>query len=244
MDWLIPREPVNAWTHGAWALVALPVTLLLWRMCRGDRLKQVSLLVFGASLFLCFGGSTLYHGVRLPAEGIEICRQLDHIGIYLLIGGTVTPVAAVLLAGWWRVVTLSVAWGMAALGITIQLAWPVAPPWVYTSIYVSMGWGACLSYFEIARVLPRGGMRPVWLGGILYTIGAWMNMAGWPRLIPGVFSSHELWHIICIAGSFCHIWFMARWVAPYKRPRTDPVVAFQTPLPALRLGVSAPNATL
>jgi hemolysin III len=186
----------------------------------------------------------LYHGVRLSAEDIEFCRQLDHIGIYLLIGGTVTPPAAVLLTGGWRIVALSVAWALAALGITIQLTWPVAPPSVYTSIYVGMGWGVCLSYFQMSRVLPRGGMRPALLGGMLYTMGALMNMAGWPRLIPGVFSSHELWHMICISGSFCHIWFMARWIAPYKRLRPSPVVAFQTPLPALRLSVSAPNATL
>jgi hemolysin III len=204
--------------------------------------KQLGLLVFGASLFLCFGGSMLYHGVRLPAEDIEIFRQLDHIGIYLLIGGTVTPAAAVLLSGWWRVVTLSVAWGMAALGITIQLTWPVAPPWVYTSIYVSMGWGVCLSYFEMARVLPQGGMRPVWLGGILYTMGALMNMAGWPRLFPGIFSSHELWHMICIAGSFCHIWFMVRWVAPFER--RQPVPSVSTALPELSFGITSSSASL
>src|SRR5712692_2222920 len=102
MNWLILREPVSAWTHGAWAMAALPATLLLWRLCRGDRVKQPSLVIFGVSIVLCFGGSMLYHGVRLPAAQIEICRQVDHIGIYVLIAGTVTPAATVLLSGGWR----------------------------------------------------------------------------------------------------------------------------------------------
>src|SRR5262249_12034733 len=41
MSCLSFREPVNPWTHGIWLLLSLPVTLLLWRLCRGNRLKQV-----------------------------------------------------------------------------------------------------------------------------------------------------------------------------------------------------------
>jgi hemolysin III len=237
MDWLIPREPVNAWTHGAWALGAIPATLLLWRLCRCDRVKQASLLVFGASLFLCFGASTLYHGARFPAEKIEICRQIDHIGIYILIGGTVTPAAAVLLVGYRRIITLAVAWGLAAVGISIQLTWQVAPPWFYTTIYVAIGWGVCLNYFEMSRALPRGGMRSVWLGGTFYTVGAILNLAGWPQLLPGIFSTHELWHVFCMAGSFCHLWFMVRWVAPFERARTQTAASAAAGLPALGFGV-------
>jgi hemolysin III len=217
MHWLIFREPVNAWTHGAWAVAALPACLLLWRVCRGERVKQWSLLLFGVTLTLCFGGSALYHGVRLPAPQIEICRMIDHIGIFLLIGGSVTPAALVLLDGRWQLGTLVFVWVMAAFGIFSLLLWPTAPPWLYTLQYVLIGWGACLGYFEMARVLPARALRPVWLGGLLYTVGAMVNLAEWPVLVPGVVGSHELWHVFGMAGSFCHFWFMIRWVAPFDR---------------------------
>jgi hemolysin III len=225
MTWLTLREPVSAWTHGAWAIGALPACLLLWRMCRGDRAKQLSLLLFGLSLFLCFGGSMLYHGVRLPPADIELYRMIDHVGIYLLIGGTVTPAAVVLLQGRWRGASLVVAWGLSALGIALLVAWPAAPLWADTLLYLGIGWGVCLGYFEMARVLPPGGMRPVWLGGMLYTAGAMLNVAGWPQLVPGVFGPHELWHLFGMAGSFCHFWFMLRWVAPFERQRAAPAMA-------------------
>jgi channel protein (hemolysin III family) len=66
VSWLHFREPVSSWTHFAGVLLALPATLLLWRAGRGDRLKQLSFLVFGLGLSTCYAGSTLYHGVRLP----------------------------------------------------------------------------------------------------------------------------------------------------------------------------------
>src|SRR5262249_44728353 len=111
----------------------------------------------------------------------------------------------------------------ALFGIVFQLSWSAVPPWLYTLIYMGMGWGVFLGYFEIANLLPPGGMRPVWLGGVLYTVGAMINLTEWPPLAPGVFGSHDLWHLFAMAGSFCHFWFMVRWVAPFDRRRAVPV---------------------
>jgi hemolysin III len=91
----------------------------------------------------------------------------------------------------------------------------------------------------MGRVLRPGGMRPAWVGGMLYTIGAMLNLAGWPRLVPGVFSTHELWHLFCIAGSSLHIWFMIRNVVPFERPQVQPAIVLAGPMPAMGFGVSA-----
>ena len=108
MDWLHFREPVSAWTHGIWFILAFPACLLLWTAGRGDRIKQISLLVFGLSLIICFGGSVLYHALRLPPQIMEgWFAKADSIGIYLLIAGSITPVAVVVLQGAWRTITLA-----------------------------------------------------------------------------------------------------------------------------------------
>src|SRR4051812_43336873 len=96
------HEPVSAWTHGAWLLLSLPATLLLWRESRGDRPKQVSLLVYGLSLACCFAGSLLYHGVTLSEPLDRLFLTLDYIGIFLLIAGTYTPIAFTVLQGRWK----------------------------------------------------------------------------------------------------------------------------------------------
>src|ERR1700761_5331380 len=85
MNWLDFRNPVSAWTHLLWMILSIPATWLLWQRCRGNRLRRLSLLIFGASMFCCFLASTLYHAVRLPPEQVEEFARFDYIGIFLLI---------------------------------------------------------------------------------------------------------------------------------------------------------------
>src|SRR5262245_13854331 len=110
MNWLIFREPVNAWTHGLWLLLTPLALLVLWRGGRGDRVKQFGFGVFCASLALCYAGSAVSHAVRLSHEQILFYEMLDNIGIYVLIAGTVTPVALVALRDRWQWGTLATAW--------------------------------------------------------------------------------------------------------------------------------------
>src|SRR5262245_32512394 len=93
------REPVNTWTHGAWLLLSLPASLLLWRESRGDRPKQLSLAIYGVTLAACFAGSALYHGLPHSETHDRLLLTLDYIGIFLLIAGTYTPAAFTLLRG-------------------------------------------------------------------------------------------------------------------------------------------------
>src|SRR5262245_8290013 len=93
MDWVSFRDPVSAWTHLLWLVLAVPGTWLLWHRSWGDRPKQISLLIFGLGLIACFGGSTLYHSIHASEERVRFFEKLDCTGIYLLIAGTYTPIA-------------------------------------------------------------------------------------------------------------------------------------------------------
>jgi hemolysin III len=174
-----------------------------------------------------------------------MCRTIDHIGIFLLIAGTATPPAVVLLRGRLQLASLFLAWTLAACGIALQLSWSGVPPWLYTLIYVGMGWGVFVGYFEVAHLLPAGAMRPVWLGGVFYTVGAMINLSEWPPLAPGIFGSHELWHLFAMAGSLCHFWFMLCWVAPFDRRqamRARPSVAPAPPCAVSPVQMGAPTS--
>ena len=56
-----------------------------------------------------------------------------------------------------------------------------------------------------------------WLfaGGIVYTVGAVIFALERPRLWPGVFGAHDLWHLFVLGGSACHFVVMLRFVAPF-----------------------------
>ena len=209
------REPFSAWSHGLWLLLSLPATWILWRRCGSDRSKQFSLMIFGMSLAACYLGSMLYHGVRLEEKSIDFFDRLDHIGIHLLIAGSYTPLAWNLMRGAWRWGTLSAVWLTTLIGSGLLLANIRLPLPLATCEYLALGWGALLVYFEVARVVSHRSMRPLVVGGILYSVGALLNLMQWPVLWPGIFGSHELFHLLVMAGSAAHFWFMLTAVAPF-----------------------------
>jgi hemolysin III len=139
---------------------------------------------------------------------------MDHVGIYMLIAGTYTPIAWTFLRRHWRRGVLGLVWLWAALGITIRLTYETQPPWLSTAFYLGMGWGALFCYFEVARRLSHRAMIPIVAGGVLYSLGAIFNLLHGPVLWPGVFQAHELFHLFVVAGSMCHFYFMLTVVGP------------------------------
>lgn len=225
MDWFDFREQVNAWSHCSGMILAVPATAILCYRARGNLAKQVSLLIFGIGLFACYAGSTLYHGVQAPEDMLEgIYARLDFIGIYLLIAGTITPVAFNLLEGGWRWFTLILAWSLAVAGITLRIVPSVELPTTASNLlYLGMGWGGLLCYFELARMLSHKSLLPAVLGGLSYSGGAILNWVHWPVLWQGVFSTHEFFHFLVLLGSVLHFLFLLNVVVPYQRPAEMPV---------------------
>jgi hemolysin III len=231
------REPINALSHGLGMLLALLVTWLLWKRCgertsavsgdsglnaaRYHRIKALCLLAFGITMICCYGVSATFHGVRLSGESLQRLQRLDHIGIYLLIAGTYTPVAWALMRGSWWWGTLTTVWTLAFI-CAARVWWGgMLPIWVSTLLYLTMGWGALFCYFELAKTHSHRTLMPLPLGGVFYSVGAFLNLASWPVILPGVFAAHELFHLFVIGGSACHTFFMFAAVVPSPAPVPD-----------------------
>jgi hemolysin III len=227
------REPINAWSHGAGMILAVPITWLLWRRCRKSgaetplqtqprstsrhqRIKAICLLIFGMSLIACYGISAVFHGVRLTGDTLSRLQRLDHVGIFFLIAGTYTPVAWGLMRGPWCWGTLTTVWIVALVCASRVWCGGVMPMWLSTFVYLAMGWGALFCYFELARMYSHRTLLPLPLGGVFYSVGAIVNLARWPVFSPGIFAAHELFHFFVIAGSACHIFFMIQVVVPAR----------------------------
>jgi hemolysin III len=223
------REPVNAWSHLLGAVLALPGTYWLLRGCGRYWTRRLSLLIYGASLALCYGFSALFHGSQTTSDRLQLYYLLDHIGIYILIAGTYTPIACNLLKGRWQTTTLALVWLAAAAGASLHLVFGKLPPWLFTVLYLAMGWGAVFCYREISQGRSHRVLRPIVVGGVLYSIGAMINLLKWPALWPGVFASHELFHLFVLAGSFAHFAFMQSVVVPASWEPVEPTVVWPQP---------------
>jgi hemolysin III len=216
MPVLFIREPVNAWTHLGAMFAAIPAAAFLLRLAWGDRVKFYAMLTYSVSLILCFGGSGLFHSV--PEAYSEPCRLADHIGIYLLIAGTVTPIGMTVLHGGKRFLLLGGIWVMAATGITLRASVD-APISVWTGLYLGMGWIGCTMYFQLVRRLSHAKVAPMWIGGLLYSAGAAINLFVTfpPQFSGALFGPHEIFHVFVIAGAACHFYFMIAVLIPYRR---------------------------
>jgi hemolysin III len=217
MEFLAVREPVSTWSHFVGLVLALPGTLLLWRRSGGDLGKRLALLIYGLSLIFCYLASSLYHGVRLPAARVAPFARLDGVGIFALIAGSYTPLAWCLMRGPWRRWTLTVVWTVAATATVVIATGRHSSPVLSTCVYLAMGWGVVVCYFQIVQIVPLHSLMPVVIGGLSYSLGAVLNLLHWPVFWPGTFGSHELFHVFVLAGSLAHYWFVLKVVLPFAQ---------------------------
>jgi len=128
------RDPVSGLTHFIGFLLSITALVLLVTnaVVQGTVWHIVAFAVFGTSLILLYGASSLYHLLPLSPKGISVLRRIDHIMIFILIAGTYTPVCLVALRGILGWSLFGIVWGIAVAGIFLALFWINAPRWLST----------------------------------------------------------------------------------------------------------------
>jgi hemolysin III len=208
------REPVNGLTHLVAAVAAAIGLIVLVILAWGNIGKTISLTVYGASLILLFSASAIYHLVKAKPQILDNLRKLDHSAIYLLIAGTYTPFCFNLFTGFWKWGMLILIWSFALIGVIIKLVWMDAPRWLYTGVYIAMGWLALLGGKQILATLPTGALVWLLIGGITFTLGAIVYATKTFNFFPGIFGFHEVWHIFVILGALAHFVGILVYIAP------------------------------
>ena len=162
------------------------------------------------------GTSATYHRVRWRrARAHAWMRRLDHAMIYVLIAGTYTPVALLVLDGTLRTVVLAIAWGGAAAGIVLKLAWIGAPRWVSAGTYLALGWVAVVCANDLLAGVGLVGSLLFVVGGLLYTVGAVVYARRRPDPVPRVFGFHEVFHALVALALVAHYAAIAFGVLPH-----------------------------
>lgn len=201
-------ERFNSYSHlaGTAFAVAGAVVLIVLGAMRGDAWRVVSFAIYGATLILLYGSSTLYHSTRGRAK--NVFRKFDHGAIYLLIAGTYTPFTLVTLGGGWGWSLFGVVWGLALLGI-VQELWPGKKTRTWSLVlYITMGWIAVIGVVPLIDALSWAGFAWVAAGGVIYTAGTVFyfydeKFRHW----------HGIWHLFVIAGSAIHYFAILFYVA-------------------------------
>ena len=211
------REPGSALTHfiGMMMAVFATVPLLIKVGIEADARSFLAMSIFMGSMILLYAASTTYHTVNLTGKYLKVFRKIDHMMIFVLIAGSHTPVCLIVLGGSLGLRLLLLVWGIALLGMVINICWITCPKWFSSIIYIAMGWVCVFAFGPLFHSLPLSAF--LWLlgGGIIYTIGGVIYALKLPILNTRFksFGSHELFHLFVMGGSICHFIFMYRYVA-------------------------------
>lgn len=209
-DAIKPR--LRGWIHAGVAPLVLVASIVLVVLSPTPAAKW-STAVFGLTAVMLFGTSAVYHRGRWSPRVQGVLRRLDHTNIFLIIAGTYTPLAVLLLPESTARILLIIVWSGALLGLLARVLWLNAPRWVYVPVYVALGWVAVAFLPQFWR---SGGPAIVWLvaaGGLAYTAGAVVYGLKRPNPSPRWFGFHEVFHTLTVVGYTCH--YVAVSIASY-----------------------------
>jgi hemolysin III len=199
------EEIANSLTHGLGALLSIGgLVALMVRALSGSTWQIAACAVYGVSLVLLYVSSTLFHA--LPGKRAKrFFLLLDHISIYLLIGGTYTPITVLTLHGNWGWGLFGVVWTLALGGILYRCLRGTHVGIFSIAVYVLMGWGILAAIQPLLHAMPVQGLRWLLAGVVAYSVGLGFYRASWRY-------SHAVWHLFVVGGSMCHYLMVYRYV--------------------------------
>ncbi|GCD99008.1 PAQR family membrane homeostasis protein TrhA [Embleya hyalina] len=200
---LSPIKPrLRGWIHAGTFPLAVAAGIVLVALS-DDAKSRVACGVFALTAAMLFGTSGVYHRGNWGPRGEAVLRRLDHANIFLIIAGTYTPLT-ILLLGKSDQILLWAVWIGALAGIGFRVFWIGAPRWLYTPIYVVLGWAAV---FYLPEFMREGGVAVVVLvivGGVLYSLGAVVYGIKRPNPSPQWFGFHEVFHAFTLLAFASH----------------------------------------
>ena len=201
------EEVWHAITHGVGFLLSIAAlaVLVAFASIKGGVLGIVSVAIYGATLIILYGSSTLYHAITEPSVK-QLFQKFDHSAIYFLIAGTYTPVMLMGVGGAEGWTIFGIEWTIALIGIALKFIYPGRFEVLSLVAYVVMGW-LIMTVFETFKssIDPLG----FWLmvsGGIAYTGGIVFYIK------DTISYFHTIWHLFVLAGSTLHFFAVLRYI--------------------------------
>ncbi|MBQ8458646.1 hemolysin III family protein [bacterium] len=188
------EEFANAFTHSIGALFSIYAIVML-AVNSNTPMEVASTAIFGATLFILFQSSVLYHAM-VNKTAKKVFQKIDHSAIFMLIAGTYTPILLLVVPFPLSVALLAMTWYLAISGI-IYSCLTLKFKYLSTGLYLVMGW---LSLFLVYAIWNNASHYAVWLllaGGLFYSLGCFFYLK------KGKFM-HSIWHLFVIAGAMMH----------------------------------------
>lgn len=204
------KPKLRGWLH----LSITPLTLaagIVLVVLSPTSTTRIGSALFTGSAVLLFGVSAIYHTGTWSPKVWAFLRRFDHANIFLLIAGSYTPFSLILLEGTQQSVMLWLVWGGAIAGVLFRVFWAGAPRWLYTPIYIALGWAAVFflpaflrGALDLGTAVGVAVFVLICTGGALYTAGGIVYGIKRPNPSPRWFGFHEVFHSFTILAFASH----------------------------------------
>lgn len=198
----LPKPYMRGRLHVVAFFVSLPAGVALVMMA-GTPVAKVAAAIYAISLAGLFGSSAAYHIFNWSPVALQRMKRLDHSMIFVLIGGTYTPFALLVVKPPWNIVLLAVVWLGVAAGISLKMIRIDGFQAVTGALYVTLGWMGIIILPQLWKGLSGTAVALIVAGGMIYTAGVLVLRWRKPDPSPKWFGYHEVWHVATIGAAVC-----------------------------------------
>ena len=175
-------------------------TAVIWLSYRVFSQSDITLIstvmIYAVALVAMLSMSAIYNVFHRP-DAYGIWRRLDHAAIFLMIAGTYTPFAAMVLGGWVGASILAIVWTGAVLGILIKLCFREGFGRYTLPLYLALGWVVVIALPPLIERMSTPGLWLLLGGGLIYSAGTLFY--AW-RSLP---FQNAIWHAFVLAAAMC-----------------------------------------
>lgn len=201
-------EIYSAISHSIGALLAAAGLILMLIKSNNN---IIPIIIYGIGIIFLYTFSALYH--FFPDGGIKkLFRKFDHIGIYIFIAATYTPLCIFSLPKYIGILILSVIWSCALIGILLDTIIKYKNIILRLFLYILMGWIIIFAFKPLMKEFNILHLNWLIWGGVFYTIGAFLYALGKKYRNKTKQFTHDIFHIFVLMGSFSHYWFLYSYV--------------------------------
>lgn len=197
------KPHLRGWLHAITAPLSLAAGIVLVALSP-TATTRVGSAVFATSSMVLFTVSAIYHRGTWSPRIWAFLRRFDHANIFVLIAGSYTAFSLLLLESRNQVILLATVWTGAVLGVLFRVFWADAPRWLYTPIYIALGWAAVFFSGDFVSGSNSAVLVLMCVGGGLYTLGGLVYGLQRPDPFPRWFGFHEVFHTLTIAAFVTH----------------------------------------
>lgn len=199
-SYTLSEELINSISHGIAAAFSIwGLVMLIIKASKEGAMAVTTVTLFGTTMILLYTISCIYHALSPRITGKKVLRVIDHCNVFLLVFGTIIPIALVGMKGVCGWGYFGIVGFVTLLGIIFSAVDVDKNEKIEVVCHLMNGWSAVLFIKPLIAGVGVAGLIFIILGGVMYSIGALLYGLGSKKKYM-----HSVFHFFCIAGSIFH----------------------------------------